>query len=688
MPENNKRPLKVFLCHSSSDKPEVRRWYKRLIADGVDAWLDVESLLPGQKWKEEIPKAIRNSDIVLVFLSKDSISKEGYVQKEIKDALDVADEKPEETIFIIPARLEECEVPQRLADYHWVDLYDEGYGKLIQALVIRAKTIDATLLPAKIAKIDEIKSKAVEFERRGDFLQSLQAYLELRELDPAYSGVEEKIHELNLKVLESQAIRYELVGDFRNAQKTWYEIRKLDPLFPRVDVKIRDLEKELRPKPAKISVKTEKDISPTSPQKVYPQFKPQLLFAIIGAITLLILVAIGSPIIISSINGTPTSVITSTPTKNQVPTKTIAPTATDTVMPTLIPTTIGDGSGKILYVYNNDIYSMNSDGTNPNKLTNTNIVRQIISVSPDSSKVIFDSFNNLFVMNIDGTNIVKLTGKYFGDWLPDGRQFVFEGGNGVFIGSVDGTEYIELTPSKAYGDNFDFVALSPDGTTVWLRSLVAGAYARRPIYSMNIDGTNIFNLTSTAGVDGFGAWSPDGKQVIYHSRSSGGGDYWNYDIFLMNIDGTEQVNLTNGQGSNSFNAWSLDGRKIVFSSNRDGQNDIFIMNKDGSDLIKLTNGIFNAWSLDGSKMLFSSSKDGESDIFIMNKDGSEQINLTTDLAADWVYFCSWSPDGRKILLGNFSDNIPIFYTVNIDGTNLMRVADGNKYQPDCPIWLP
>lgn len=62
--------------------------------------------LPGQNWDLEIGKAASKSDVVIVCLSAKSVSKEGYVQKEIRLALDMADQKPDETIFIIPARLE------------------------------------------------------------------------------------------------------------------------------------------------------------------------------------------------------------------------------------------------------------------------------------------------------------------------------------------------------------------------------------------------------------------------------------------------------------------------------------------------------------------------------------------------------------------------------------------------------
>jgi formylglycine-generating enzyme required for sulfatase activity len=148
------RPLKVFLCHAHPDADKVRALYARLKADGVDAWLDAESLIPGQNWQVEIPKAIRESDVVIVCLSEKSINKEGYVQKEIKSALDVADEKPEGTIFIIPARLEECKTPDRLNLYHWVDLYEEyGYQRLMRALQTRADKIGVVLQSHKNSRI-------------------------------------------------------------------------------------------------------------------------------------------------------------------------------------------------------------------------------------------------------------------------------------------------------------------------------------------------------------------------------------------------------------------------------------------------------------------------------------------------------------------------------------------------------
>jgi hypothetical protein len=101
------------------------------MTEGIDPWLDEEKLLAGQDWELEITKAVRASDVVVVCLSHGSITKEGFVQKEIRQALDVADEKPEGTIFLIPLKLTECEVPQRLRRWQFVNLFAEnGYERL------------------------------------------------------------------------------------------------------------------------------------------------------------------------------------------------------------------------------------------------------------------------------------------------------------------------------------------------------------------------------------------------------------------------------------------------------------------------------------------------------------------------------------------------------------------------------
>jgi hypothetical protein len=182
MPEEPKRPLKVFLCHASSDKPTVRELYQRLIKDGVDAWLDKEKLLPGQDWEYEIRKAVREADVVVVCLSK-QFNQAGFRQKEVRLALDTAMEKPEGEIFIIPARLEECDNLENLRKWHWVDLFEEdGYETLTRALRLRADKIGAMLsrndpLSKTGAKQERVLEAAIEKEVRVDVPASLFVWI-------------------------------------------------------------------------------------------------------------------------------------------------------------------------------------------------------------------------------------------------------------------------------------------------------------------------------------------------------------------------------------------------------------------------------------------------------------------------------------------------------------------------------
>lgn len=92
------RRLKVFLCYASGDRQDVRELYRRLKRNkNFDPWFDDKNLLPGQDWELEIRKAVRSADVVGVCLSRNSVTKTGYVQKEIRIGLDIAEEHPEGT---------------------------------------------------------------------------------------------------------------------------------------------------------------------------------------------------------------------------------------------------------------------------------------------------------------------------------------------------------------------------------------------------------------------------------------------------------------------------------------------------------------------------------------------------------------------------------------------------------------
>jgi hypothetical protein len=139
--QGSRERLRVFLCHAPEDEGTVRALYERLLAEGLEPWLNEENLLPGQSRQHEIRNAVREAHVVAICLSRHT-DQAGSFHKEIRYALDVADEQPEGAIFCIPVRLEACEVPDRLRDYYPVNLYDErGYERLMRSLQARAEAL-------------------------------------------------------------------------------------------------------------------------------------------------------------------------------------------------------------------------------------------------------------------------------------------------------------------------------------------------------------------------------------------------------------------------------------------------------------------------------------------------------------------------------------------------------------------
>jgi len=131
----SKQHKHVFLVYAHSDKNAVRRLYHRITRDGIKAWLDEKELLPGQNWKYEIRQAILRSDIVIVCLSGQFNKQGGFRHEELKIALEKGKSFPEDEIFLIPARLEKCDLPEHLRPWQCVDLFEsDGYKKLLKTL--------------------------------------------------------------------------------------------------------------------------------------------------------------------------------------------------------------------------------------------------------------------------------------------------------------------------------------------------------------------------------------------------------------------------------------------------------------------------------------------------------------------------------------------------------------------------
>ena len=123
------------MIHAHCDKEVVYKLYTRIMNDGVDTWLDSKKLQPGQDWQSEIRNALLKCDVVIVCLSQGFNKQQGYRHEELKLALEKANFLPDDEIFIIPVRLEKCDMPESLRHLHRVDLFKPGgYKKLLLSL--------------------------------------------------------------------------------------------------------------------------------------------------------------------------------------------------------------------------------------------------------------------------------------------------------------------------------------------------------------------------------------------------------------------------------------------------------------------------------------------------------------------------------------------------------------------------
>jgi len=254
---------------------------------------------------------------------------------------------------------------------------------------------------------------------------------------------------------------------------------------------------------------------------------------------------------------------------------------------------------------NSEIYSMDVDGSNVQRLTNDPRLDYWPAVSPDGTQIAFTRYDSgadqtaLWLMSADGTNVRQLTSPpatYYGSsdqypsWSPDGSQIVFHSHRGtsygnqvmeVWVVNADGTGLTQLTFAVGSDKYPDW---SPTGSKItFVSTRDGGVYQRPGVYTMNTNGSGV---TLIAGGT-CPAWSPDGSKIAFHWNNLGDS---NIEIYVVDSDGSNQIRLTNHSAGDYEPSWSPDGSKIVFHSRRDGDApEVYVMNADGSGLVNLTN---------------------------------------------------------------------------------------------------
>lgn len=208
--------------------------------------------------------------------------------------------------------------------------------------------------------------------------------------------------------------------------------------------------------------------------------------------------------------------------------------------------------GKYLWpIYDSfDIYVADLKGKIKKKLTDQPGYDAEATVSPDGKKIVFTSTRNgdldLYIMDIDGSNVKQITHELGYDggafFSPDSKKIVFRSSRPKTAAEV--AEY------KDY--------LS--------KNLVAPT--NMEIYTCNIDGSDLKQITHLGKANWAPYFHPSGEKIIFSSNHHSERGY-DFQLYIINVDGTGLEKLTNQSIFNAFPMFSYDGKKLVFSSNRD-----------------------------------------------------------------------------------------------------------------------
>ncbi len=321
-----------------------------------------------------------------------------------------------------------------------------------------------------------------------------------------------------------------------------------------------------------------------------------------------------------------------------------------------------------------------------------------VTVRPDRIAFISDRNDkqrDVYVMDIDGSNVERLTTtsepEWRCSWSPDGRRVVYDSyhvNHGILVVNDDGSHRLHLIANSQEVAHIQ-PAWSPDGSKIAFikGTVVKERIVNTDLYVMDVDGGNVMQLTNTYGNEWLPAWSPDGTRIVYAFRP---GLQIRGDIYVINADGRSDPKplATFDLADETCPVWSHDGTQIAFVFGRsphiaDGRYNIWVMNADGSNMRQLTRTLRKdytepSWSHDGSKIVFVSADPATEDyptrgeIYIMDADGSNITRLTKTRANDRCP--SWAPRKSGVQVTEASVIIPNVSTFKARTTREVTAA--------------
>jgi len=235
------------------------------------------------------------------------------------------------------------------------------------------------------------------------------------------------------------------------------------------------------------------------------------------------------------------------------------------------------------------------------------------------------------------------------EFLPDGKRIIYSANDseaqGIYIYDLKEQTSTPLLTNIA---NTEAPSWSPDGTKIAFEVYQDGLKSSQ-IYTANVNGSDVKQLTEGQFYNWTPRWSPDGKKLVFETtrndtpKTHRPGGY--RDIYVMDSDGQNQINLT----TNTFGhhpSWSPDGKSIAYMSHG-----IIVMKADGSDKHNVSHGKTRdsepVWSPDGQWIAFTRTSNNPHgpetmDIWVMKSDGTEQHQVTFNKKYWSSYSPSWS----------------------------------------------